>query len=230
MSKLGLYIPVGPNPIFLRLFMLQLSRQTYQPNHIALYENGCKSSCFEWACKDILPTFSGRITHTHVPEYVNEVKRYFIPLKQLYLHPGEIDFFLKCDSDDFYSDNHIEKMVEGLGNHDLFLNKNSSICLVRPHRGDFSYKESAVMHHNPMGCAPQAIFNRKFADKYLGALAYWADRPEVEQVTADDDLMAEMSKDMDVVIGDQPAHYTYVSHGSNHSSSNWQSTGGKIYL
>jgi hypothetical protein len=227
--NVGVYVAAGPNPIFLRMLMLQVARQTKLPEYIAIYENGNKTPAFHWACKEIreqLESKGVKVLYRHDPEPCNRVKRYFEPLRML-VYETETDIFLKMDLDDFYADQYIENTSGMLGDNDWSINLNSSLVLVRPFKGDFKYKDSAVMHHSPVGAAPTHVsFNRHFAGQYMGTLAGALTRED----TADDDLMAETLKGMKVLRVEGPVDYTYVSHGTNESSSGWQSTGGKIYF
>lgn len=220
----------GPNPIFLRLLMLQIARQTVLPNCVAVYENGNKTSALEWACKDVLKELrdkSVQVLHIHEAAPANRVKRYREALKLLYMAKPGVDVILKMDLDDFYEDSYIGNTAGMLGPNDLAVNLNCGLVLVRPFHGDFKHKDSAVMKHSPIGAAPTHVsFNRVFAEKYLGYLAGSLDRED----TADDDLMAECSEGMKVVRVDGPVDYMYVSHGNNESSASWQSTGGKVYF
>lgn len=227
--KVGVYVAAGPNPIFMRMLMLQLERQTKLPEFISIFENGFKTPAFQWVCKDIIQRLEQKnvkVLHNHDPEKSWEVNWYFQALKML-LYNSETEVFLKMDTDDFYTETYVENMCGLLGEHDLSINNNSGILLVRPFNGDFKYKESVVMKNSPIGAAPTHVaFNRKFAEKYLGYLSHHSKNEQ----TADDDLMAECSLGMKVNVVDGPVDYTYVSHGSNHSSSAWQYTGGKIYF
>lgn len=229
MSNVGVYVAAGPNPIFMRMFMLQMARQTRSPEYLAIYENGYKNSALEWACKDPLAQLRDRgvkILHRHCADQTKEVNWYFQALKVL-VDDTDADVFLKQDLDDFYEDRYVENTVDMLGEHDLAINLNSGLVLVRPFKGDFKYKGSAVMKHSPIGAAPTHVsFNRKFAIKYLGYLAHHVDNESI----ADDELMAECAEGMDVHRVDGPVDYMYVSHGTNHSSAAWQSTGGRVYF
>ncbi len=230
MPRLGVYVAAGPNPIFLRLLLLQIARQTRRPDCIAIYENGNKTAALEWACKDILRelrTLGTQILHRHDPAPANRVKRYKEALYMLYVAQPGVETILKMDLDDFYEDDYIENTAEMLGPNDLAINLNSGLVLVRPFHGDFKRKDSAVMKHSPIGAAPTHVsFNRVFAEKYLGYLS----GAELRDDIADDELMAECSVGLKVTKVDGPVDYMYVSHGNNESSSGWQSTGGKIYF
>jgi hypothetical protein len=227
--RLGVYVAAGPNPIFLRMLMLQIARQTKLPEYIAIYENGNKNPAFHWACKETkeqLESKGVRILYKHEEGPANRVKRYLEPLRML-LHETEAEVFLKMDLDDFYADQYIENTAGMLGDNDWAINLNSGLVLVRPFKGDFKYKASAVMHHSPVGAAPTHVsFNRKFANKYLGFLS----GAEGREDTADDDLMAEALDGMKTARINGHVDYMYVSHGTNESSSAWQSTGGKVYF
>ena len=227
--NIGVYVAAGPNPVFLRLFMLQLARQTVLPQFLSLYENGCDKSCFSWACGDIAKDLERRgvkILHQHSSAKQAEIQWYFTPLQTLQ-HKTETNIFLKMDLDDFYTDDYIANMSQALGSHDIAINQNCAIALVRPFHGDFKYKSPVVMKHSPIGAAPTHVaFNRSFSAKYLGYLAGFGERRDV----ADDDIMASAMEGMRVHRFDGPVDYTYVSHGNNHSSYAWQSTGGRIYL
>jgi len=228
MPNLGVYVAAGPNPIFLRMFLLQLERQTRLPNVLSIYENGHKVSAMGWAGKDILEKLQSRgvrILHTHDAQQTNEVNWYFRALERL-VYETDVDVFLKMDLDDFYKDTYIANMEEILGINHLAINQNSGIALIRPFKGDFKYTE-AVMKHSPMGAAPTHVsFNRVFAEKYLGYLKGNVDNDN----TADDELMAECLIGAKVNRVDGPMDYVYVSHGTNHSSYAWQSTGGRVYF
>ncbi len=227
--NIGVYCAAGPNPIFLRLFMAQIARQTVLPQFLAVYENGNKTSAFKWACWEIVRELESKgvkILHKHSPVAESSVARYLEPLRML-VHKTETDVFLKMDLDDFYLDSYIGRTSGLLGGHDISINQNCGIALVRPFHGDFKYKESVVMKHSPMGAAPSHVsFNRQFAVKYLSALAGNLEHTDV----ADDELMAWCLTDMDVFRADEMADYIYVSHGNNHSSYAWQNTGGRVYL
>ena len=227
--NIGVYVAAGPNPIFLRLFMAQIARQTALPQFLAIYENGNKTSAFDWACGEIVSELRSKgvkILYVHSPRAANSVTRYYEPLKML-LYTSETDIFLKMDIDDFYTDGYIEHTSSILEDHDIAINQNCGIALVRPFHGDFKFKESVVMKYSPMGAAPShVVFNRRFGNKYLGLLAGSLPRDNA----ADDDLMAECMVGMTVSRVDGPANYIYVSHGNNHSSYAWQNTGGRIYL
>jgi hypothetical protein len=210
------------------MFMLQLARQTVLPNYLAIYENGCKKPAFSWACKDIeeeLTRKGTQILYEHAEAPADRCTRYGIPLRSL-VQKTNTDIFVKMDLDDFYFDQYIEHVTANLANFDWAVNLNNGLLLVRPHKGDFKYKSTAVMMHNPVKAAALAVFNRKFAVDYLGYL-FNQNRGED---TADDDLMAECLLDKRTVWVDGPVDYVYVSHGANESSSSWQSTGGKIYF
>lgn len=230
--NIGVYVAAGPNPIFLRLFMAQIARQTALPQFLAIFENGYKESAFGWACNEIvreLGTKGVKILHKHSAEVANSATRYFEPLSMLY-YRTETDIFLKMDLDDFYADGYIEHQSSILGTHDVAINQNCAITLVRPFHGDFKYKPSVVMKHSPIGAAPSHVsFSRRFANKYVSSLAGKLGNG-LECKLADDDIMAECMMDMDVNRVDGPADYTYVSHGNNYSSYAWQCTGGRIYL
>jgi hypothetical protein len=227
--NVGVYIAAGPNPIFLRLFMAQLARQIVLPRFLSIYENGCDKSAFDWACSAIVKELTAKgvqVLHTHESAPANTIKRYFLPLQTLQ-HKTATDIFLKMDLDDFYTDDYVPNMALALGKHDIAINLNNAILLVRPFHGDFKYKPVVQMKHSPIGAAPAHVsFNRKFAEKYLGSLAGAIDRIDV----ADDEIMAAAMEGMDVHRFDGPVDYTYVSHGNNHSSYAWQATGGRIYL
>lgn len=228
--NVGVYVAAGPNPIFLRMFLLQLARQTRLPEFLAIYENGYKDSAFSWVSKDIIPKLEARgmkVIHKHAAPVATSAERYMEALRLL-LYETETDIFLKMDLDDFYTDEYVENTVGMLGNGDIAINQNSGLVLVRPYAGDFKHKASAVMCHSPMGAAPTHVsFTRNFAKPYLGYLTHKKDSD-----IADDDLMAECAKDFGFSIYriDGPVDYMYVSHGTNHSSSSWQTTGGKIYF
>lgn len=230
MKRLGVYIAAGPNPIFLRLLMLQIARQTKLPNCIAIYENGNKIPALEWACKDVLKELRGKgvqIIQNHDAAPANRVKRYGEALKMLYTAQPGVEIMLKMDLDDFYEDRYLENTAGMLGENDLAINLNCGLLLVRQCHGDFKKKDSAVMMHSPVGAAPTHVsFNRVFAEKYLGYLSGSENREDI----ADDELMAECAKDMKFVKVDGPVDYVYVSHGHNESSASWQSTGGKVYF
>jgi hypothetical protein len=227
--NVGVYCAAGPNPVFLRLFMLQLARQTQLPNFLSIYENGAPQSAFSWACGDIAKDLERRgvkVLHQHSSAKEAEIRWYFNPLQTLQ-HNTETDTFLKMDLDDFYADEYVANMSSALGAHDIAINQNNAITLVRPFHGDFKYKPSVQMKYSPIGAAPTHVaFNRKFSAKYLGFLAGFGNRADV----ADDDIMASAMEGMDVFRFDGPVDYTYVSHGNNHSSYAWQATGGRIYL
>lgn len=226
MPRLGVYVPAGPNPIFLRLFLLQLARQTRQPDLIAIYENGYSKSALEIAGQDLINQFGDRLITTHDEPAANRIKRYCEPLKTLYYHPAEIETFVKMDLDDFYYDKYIENTEKILEGHDWASHLNNGVLLVRPFKGDFKYKKSAAFFLNPVGSAALAVFNRKFAEKYINSMSSQYHKDDV----ADDDVMAECLKDMDVYRAADPIQYVYVSHGTNESSYSWQKTGGNIYL
>jgi hypothetical protein len=226
--NIGVYCAAGPNPIFLRLFMAQIARQTVLPNFLSVYENGNKTSAFGWACDEIVRELTSKgvnILHQHSPVAANSSARYFEALKPL-LYTTETDIFLKMDLDDFYSDDYVKNMSGMLGDNDWVINLNSGITLIRPFHGDFKYKESVVMKHSPLGAAPSHVaFNRDFGNKYLSALA-----GAMHTELADDEVMAELVIESKVGRIDGPVDYVYVSHGNNHSSYAWQCSGGKIYL
>jgi hypothetical protein len=229
MPKIGVYIACGPNPIFLRLCMMQLARQSVLPQFVSIFENGNKTSAFNWACQEVvreLEIKGVKIIHIHSAAAASSVVRYYESLKIL-LQQTDTDVFLKWDLDDFYSDNYIKNMSESLGGHDVAINQNCGITLVRPFHGDFKFKTPVVMKHSPIGAAPSHIvFNRRFALKYRDMLAEFKERADV----ADDELMADCFPEMSVHRFDGPADYIYVSHGNNWSSYAWQSTGGRVYL
>lgn len=228
--NVGVYVAAGPNPIFLRMFLLQLVRQTRLPQFVAIYENGWEKPALPWVGKDIIPQLESKgtkIIHNHESAVAVSVVRYLHPLRTL-LYETETDIFLKMDLDDFYTDTYIENTAGMLGDNDIAINQNSGLVLVRPYAGDFKYRESAVMNHSPMGAAPTHVsFTRKFAKEYLGYLVH-----NYHIDTSDDDMMAECAKDnnMEIKRVDGPVDYMYVSHGTNLSSSQWQSSGGKIYF
>lgn len=230
MPRLGVYVAAGPNPIFLRLLLLQIARQTRLPNCIAIYENGNKTAALEWACKDILKELRSKnvqIIHKHDAAPANRVKRYKEALNMLYMAQPGVEVLLKMDLDDFYEDEYIANTGSMLGTNDFAVNLNSGLVLVRQYHGDFKHKDSAVMKHSPIGAAPTHVsFNRIFAEKYLGYLSGSEDRDDI----ADDELMAECAAGLVTVKVDGPTDYMYVSHGHNESSAGWQSTGGKIYF
>ena len=225
----GVYCAAGPNPIFLRLFMAQIARQTVLPKFLAIYENGNKTSAFNWACGEIVAELRSKgvtVLHKHSSVAATSVVRYFEPLRML-LHTTETDIFLKMDLDDFYSDNYVDNTSRMLGGNDWSINLNSGIALVRPFHGDFKYKASVVMKHSPLGAAPShVVFNRKFGNKYLIALGGYLEREDI----ADDEVMALTLEDMKTQKVDGPTDYIYVSHGNNLSSYAWQNTGGRVYL
>jgi len=227
--NVGVYCAAGPNPIFLRLFMAQLARQTALPQFLAIYENGNATSAFSWSCGEIakeLERKGVKILHQHTSKKETSIRRYFVPLQMLQ-HKTETDVFLKMDLDDFYADEYIANMSSALGKHDIAINLNNAITLIRPFHGDFKYKPSVQMKYSPIGAAPAHVaFNRKLSAKYLGFLAGFGEREDV----ADDDVMASAIEGMDVFRFDGPCDYTYVSHGNNHSSYAWQATGGRIYF
>jgi hypothetical protein len=229
--RLGVYVAAGPNPIFLRMLMLQIARQTRLPEVIAIFENGNKFPALDLVCTEITAELKSKgvqIIHKHETDSASYINRYYIPLNMLYHTEPGVDVFLKMDLDDFYSDEYVQNTGHMLEHHDLAINQNSGLVLVRPFHGDFKYKESAIMKHSPMGAAPTHVsFNRKFAEKYLGHLV-GANLKGIE--TSDDDIMAEASQGMDFVRVDGPVDYMYVSHGNNQSSAGWQNTGGKIYF
>lgn len=230
MLRLGVYVAAGPNPIFLRLLLLQIARQTKRPDCIAIYENGNKTAALEWACKDVLKELRSKgtqIHHKHDPEPANRVKRYKEALNMLYMAQPGVEIILKMDLDDFYEDDYIYNTADMLGRNDFAVNLNSGLVLVRQYHGDFKHKSTAVMKHSPIGAAPTHVsFNRIFAEKYLGYLS----GSELRDDIADDELMAECSQGLTVAKVDGPTDYMYVSHGHNESSAGWQSTGGKIYF
>ena len=227
--NIGVYVAAGPNPIFLRIFLLQIARQTVLPTTVSIYENGYKKPAMPLVCTDLteeLKTKGVQIIHAHEGESANYIKRYLEPLKMLY-HSSESDVFLKMDLDDFYTEKYIENTTGMLGNNDWAINLNSGLVLVRPYAGDFRFRASAVMTYSPVGAAPtHVVFNRKFAEKYLGYLSSNVNTPGI----SDDELMAECLSNMKVLRVDGPVDYMYVSHGTNQSSSAWQTTGGKIYF
>jgi hypothetical protein len=209
--------------------MAQIARQTQLPTFLSIYENGHAISAFSWACGDIakeLERKGVKILHQHCSAKQPEILWYLTPLQTLQ-HKTETDIFLKMDLDDLYADEYIANMSGALGKHDVAINLNNAITLVRPFHGDFKYKSSVQMKHSPIGAAPAHVaFNRRFSAKYLGFLAGFGNRADV----ADDDVMASAMEGMDVFKFDGPCDYTYVSHGNNHSSYAWQATGGRIYL
>jgi hypothetical protein len=227
---IGVYVAAGPNPIFLRMFFLQMARQTVLPDIISIFENGNKTSAMDWVCKDIMEELSTKgiqIIHKHDPQVASYLSRYYEPLRMIYHKP--VEAILKMDLDDFYEDRYIENTVNMLGDNDLAINQNCGLVLVRPFHGDFKHRSSAVMVHSPMGAAPTHVsFNRKFAEKYLGFLAGAIEQNRED--VADDELMAECMQSCKVSRVDGPVDYMYVSHGNNQSSAGWQSTGGKIYF
>lgn len=226
--RLGVYIAAGPNPIFMRMLMMQIARQTKLPDYIAVYENGNKTSGFHWACKEIIEQLESKgikILHKHNSNSANYVKRYAEPLRMIL--STESDVFLKMDLDDFYSDQYIENTTNMLGESDWAININSGIVLVRPFHGDFKYKEKTVLSYSPVGGAPTHVsFNRKFAIIYLDFMTAMEDKEGV----ADDELMAGAIKHVNAKHVEGPVDYTYVSHGNNQSSASWQSTGGRVYF
>lgn len=232
MPRIGVYIAAGPNPIFTRMLLLQIARQTLRPNVITIYENGSKNAATMWCGKEIIEELESAGTSVrvmHSPNVASSVQRYYEPLKMLYHAEPGVDVLLKMDTDDFYADQYIENMMNLLGDADFVCNTNSNICLVRPFHGDFKYKDNVVMHHSPLGGAPSHVaFNRKFGQKYLGTLAGAVGRPEL----SDDELMADCTKDPNIksISVQGTADYTYISHGTNLSSWGWQSTGAKQYF
>lgn len=228
--NIGVYCAAGPNPIFLRLFMAQIARQTVLPQFLAVYENGNKTSAFKWACWEIVRELESKgviILHTHAENSASSVVRYLEPLKKLLT--TSTDTFLKMDLDDFYSDDYVKNTAQMLGDYDWAINLNSGITLIRPFHGDFKYKANVVMKHSPVGAAPTHVsFNRKFAKAYVDHLEESRNLVEF----ADDESMAAVANHPSIRSRriDGPVDYIYVSHGNNHSSYAWQNTGGRIYL
>jgi hypothetical protein len=229
--NVGVYVAAGPNPIFLRLFMLQLARQTQLPQFLSIYENGNATPAMHWACGEIAEELTEKgvkILHKHSPKAETSVNRYRVPLQQL-LYETETDIILKMDLDDFYANTYIQSTANMLDGNHFAINTSSNILLVRPFHGDFKYKPNVIMKYSPLGGAPAHVaFTRAFGNKYLGMLAGVGDKPS----PADDEIMAEAVADSDVtsIKVEGPPDYTYVSHGNNHSSYAWQNSGGRIYL
>lgn len=225
----GVYVAAGPNPIFLRLFMAQLARQTQLPNFLSIFENGNATSAFDWACGEIVKELKDEgvtILHEHSSAAANSVTRYYRALKPLCQTPTDV--FLKMDLDDFYSDEYVANMSGALGANEIAINMNNAITLVRPFHGDFKYKPLVQMCLSPIGAAPaHVVFNKTFSEWYLRYLEPLTGK----DAAADDDVMASVIQKMVKVHRfDGPCDYTYVSHGNNHSSYAWQATGGRIYL
>jgi hypothetical protein len=227
--KVGVYTAAGPNPIFMRMLMLQLARQTRLPDYISIYENGNKTSGFHWVCKEIIEQLESKgvkVFHRFSPVFTNITDVHREAIKTL-IEETDADVFLKMDSDDFYLDQYVENTQGMLSGHDWAINLNSGILLVRPAHKDFKIKRTAVMVHSPVGAAPTHVsFNRKFAERYLEFL----EESKGNDESADDELMASVTKLFSCTKVDGPVDYVYISHGGNNSSAMWQSTGGRIYF
>lgn len=210
MSKLGIYIATYENPLYLRCLFLQILSQSFQPNYVAVHQNG-PSKSYKWVIDDLLDDWAPQTIYRHTQQNLPHPVFQAQPLRDL-LEKTDATLFVKLDQDDIFMTGHLSNLVDNIGDYDCAVNQYADVVEMYP-KMPVQRVRNIDWTWNPTGGASDGlIFTRKFAEK-LDEVNF--DKANLN--TADDVLIGRVMSISNVNKYKSPSTMAYVSHGDNTS-------------